>query len=435
MKYGHYLILIIMLLTPLSGFSDETPETTFPDGKITMRQALSLALENNPELSAFSFEVRSMEARAAQAGLFPNPEFDLEVENVGGQGDMRGFIAAETTLQLSQRIELGGKRSRRNRLASFETSLAEWDYESKRLNILTDTTAAFLDVLAAQAHLHLSEDALSLAEQVMRTVAERVRAGKVSPLEETRTSVLLSTSKIKKEKALRDLNRAKKRLAAMWGAASPGFEEAVGDLDAVGSIPTFDLLIGRIEQNPEIARWMTEMDRYEAALDLEKAGGIPDLTLAGGYRRFGDIDADAFVFGVSVTLPLFDRNQGSVREAEFRLSKAREERRAQDVRIRTALADAHASLFSAHAEVKSLRNDVLPAADRAYEATREGYRHGKFGFLDVLEAQRTLVDVRGEHINALTAYHKARAGLARLIGGSLDEDTDPDALHNQGEVE
>jgi cobalt-zinc-cadmium efflux system outer membrane protein len=128
-----------------------------PTGTITLSDAVSLALLNNPELKAFSLEVRVLEAQTLQAGLLPNPEIDTELENFMGSGEFDAFDSVETTIQLSQLIELGGKRSKRKRVSSLERDLAEWDYLTKRADVLTEVTKAFIEVLAAQEHLSLSE--------------------------------------------------------------------------------------------------------------------------------------------------------------------------------------------------------------------------------------------------------------------------------------
>ena len=115
------------------------PEGEAKDG-LTLPQALALALLQNPELAAFSWEVRAVEAHTLQAGLRPNPELGLEVENLTGYGAFQGGRSVQTTLRLSQRVELGGKRSRRLRVAALERDLAAWDYETKRLDVLTADT-------------------------------------------------------------------------------------------------------------------------------------------------------------------------------------------------------------------------------------------------------------------------------------------------------
>ena len=155
-------------------------------------------------------------------------------------------------------------------------------------------------------------------------------------------------------------------------------------------------------------------------MKLEEARRIPDLTLSGGFRRFSETNDNAFVLGVSIPLPLFDRNQGGALEARYRLAKAEEEHKASEVRVRTALAEAYRALSIAFAEATALKNDVLPGAQSAFDATNEGYRQGKFGYLDVLDAQRTLFKTRDQYIETLTAYHRAVADVEQLIGERLD---------------
>ena len=123
-----------------------------------MRQALSLALVKNPELAAFSWEVRAREARALQASLLPNPEIEVELENFGGSGDVGGFEQTESTLLLRQLIELGGKRRKRTHVAALESDLAAWDFEIKRLDVFTQVTQFFVGVVSAQERVALNTE-------------------------------------------------------------------------------------------------------------------------------------------------------------------------------------------------------------------------------------------------------------------------------------
>src|SRR5262249_60376924 len=154
--------------------------------------------------------------------------FRLEVENVAGTGALRGGRSAETTLRLSQMIELGGKRARRLRVAALERDLAAWDYETKRVEVLTAVAQAFVDVLRAQERRAAEADLVRLAEQVLATVAERVKAGKTSPVEETKAGVALSTRRIAFERTRYELEATRQRLAATWGSTTPTFQHAAG---------------------------------------------------------------------------------------------------------------------------------------------------------------------------------------------------------------
>jgi cobalt-zinc-cadmium efflux system outer membrane protein len=391
-----------------------------PRGALSLREVLSLTLLRNPELRAFTFELRAAEARTLQAGVLPNPVLSAELENVGGTGPAtRGVRATETTLQLSQLIELGSKRAKRMRLAGLERELTNWDFEVKRLEVLTEAKKAFVDVLVTAERLAFTTDLLRLAEQVQRTVSARVRAGKVSPIEETRTRVTVSTARLQAQQARRGHEAAKKRLAASWGSTTPLFEGVSGSLETTAPIPAMEVFAAQVQKNPDIARWASEMDARRAQVEVARSKAIPDLTVSGGVRYLNEIKESAFVLGLSLPLPLFDRNQGGILEAHARLTKTELERRAAEVRVSTALSDAYQNLVSAANEVTTLQNEVLPAAEEAFQATQEGYRLGKFGLLDVLDVQRTLFETRGRSLEALATYHKAVADLERLTGEEL----------------
>jgi len=388
---------------------------------VTLERALSWALEASPDLAAGSWEVRMADARVLQAGLRPNPELEIEVEDFGGHGERREFGEAAITPMLSQRLELGGKRSRRMRLAALERDMARWHYESMNLQLRAEVTKAFVDVLAAQESVALAEELAGLSERTYGAVSERVRAGRVSPLEETKAEVVLATSRIRLEHAKSDLRVARRRLAATWGSTSADFRGVEGEFDRLVPIPPREAFVSRISGNPDIARWDAATERWRAAVNVEKAGRVPDLTVHGGLRRYNDTDDHAYVMGISLPIPLFDRNQGGVLESERGLEKAVEERRAAEVRVRAELWESYEALSAAHSEALLLRDVVLPAAERAFEAAGEGYKQGRVGYLEVLDAQRTYFEARVQYVGVLTSHRRTAADVERLIGGSLSE--------------
>lgn len=387
-----------------------------PNGAIMLPQALSLALMHNPELRAFSWEVRAAEARALQAGLRPNPELEVEVEGVGGTGDRSGFDGAETTIQLSQLIELGDKRAKRVKLTSLEEEISRKDYEAKRLEVFTQVGKAFVETLAAQERLSLSNDMLQLSEELVATVSQRVDAGKDSPLEKTKATVVLANTKVRQQQAQRNLEFARRRLAATWAGASPRFEKAQGRLEPVRPVPQVDELMDLTDGNPDVVRSALTVDKQKTALDLEKAKSVSDVTLNGGLQRFEETNDNAVVFGFAVPLPVSDRNQGGRLEATYNLAKAKEEHRAARNTIQVELADACRSASNAYAEAVELQRNVLPSAESVFEASKEGYTQGKLDYLNLLDAQRTLFEAKVQFIDALVSYHTAIADLERLIG-------------------
>jgi outer membrane protein, heavy metal efflux system len=400
-----------------------TPATGVPEpsGEITLRQTLGLAFARNPDIAASSWEVRSGDPRILQAGLIQNPELVVDLENFLGSEPSRNFETLETTLSIGQLVELGGKRAARIKLASSEKEVSIWEYEAKRADVAAEVAKAFVEVLSAQDRLALAEELAGLAGEVLNAVAARVTAGKISPVEETKASVAMSIAGIDLERAKLALEGARKGLAATWGSAKPIFSKAVGQLDRLTPIPTPEVLADRISRNPDVARWAAEMEQRQATLAQERANRIPDIRISGGVRRSKEANDTSFVFGAAVPLPLFNRNQGKILESQYRISKAEQEREAAGNKVLAALSDAYQALAAGYAEATTLKSAVLPGAQRAFEATSEGFRQGKFGYLEVLDAQRTLFEARGRYVEALGAYHKAVADTERLVGGELGE--------------
>jgi len=395
-------------------------EIVEPTGVITLRQALSLATMHNPELKAFSWNVRAAEARQLQASLQPNPELEVEVENFAGSDELSGFDGAETTIQLSQLIEIGDKRGKRTKVASLEKQLAGSDYKSKRLDVFTKVTKAFIEVLAAQQRCKLTKELLQLSEELVAIVTKRVDAGKDSPLEKTKAAVALSKINIKHQQALKHLDFTRKQLASTWAGSNPGFESVAGELNLLSPIPPIERLMDLMEQNPDLARLALEIDKGNATLELEKAKAISDITLSGGARILNETDDNAIVFGISIPLPISDRNQGDKLAAAYELNKAREERRAGHVRIQMELAKAYQALSSAYMEATELDQNLLKGAESLFEASKAGYSQGKLDYLNVLDAQRTLFQARAQYIDALASFHIAKTDVERLIAGPID---------------
>jgi cobalt-zinc-cadmium efflux system outer membrane protein len=396
-----------------------TPPVSEPRGVIGLRDALAAALLANPDLGAAAWDVRAREARALQAGALPNPTFDTELEDFGGSGERRGWHSAQTTLSLSQLVELGGKRAKRRRAAELEQQLGGWDYEQRRLDVLTRTTQEFVDVLALQERLAVARDDARIAAHTVSVVAGHVRMGAVPVTEQARAEVASARAQLAAEVALRDLAAARSELAAMWGATAPTFDAVQGDLDRLVPPPSPDRLREHLTANPDLARWDTEIATHRARLDLELASRVPDVTVSIGGRHFAESEDTALVAGFSVPLPLFDRNQGNVLAARRALSEAEFERRSAATGLSARLSSVLEKLRTDFERARALRDRILPAAERARRGADEAYAKGLFRLVEVLDAQRVLADLRNEYLEAAAAYHQDAAELERLTGTPL----------------
>lgn len=391
-----------------------------PTGPLSLQMVWAIALMRNPELAAFSWEIRAAEARTLQASLRPNPEIGVVVENVGGSGTYGGVEQVETTLGMSYLLELGGKRQKRAQLAGLEAEMAGWDYETRRIEVLTEVALRFIDVLAAERHLELARRNADLSARVLDVVDKRIKSGEISPVEYDKQKVETVSARVALERAQRNLTVVRHRLAATWGSKTPQFESVTGTLEAIQPIPPIQTLADLMSQNPDIARWAAEIAKRRAAVKLAEAQGIPDLTTGIGVRHFNQSDDTALVFEFSLPIPIFNRNQGGVLAARFESVKAFQEQKNTEVRLKTALTGAYEEMAASYTEAVALRDEALPAAQRSFDKTQDGFQRGQFDYLDVLDAQRTLFRIRGQYVDALAAYHGAVAQVEGLIGQSVE---------------
>lgn len=394
---------------------------TAPTGSIALADALAAALQGSPALAAQSIEIRRREARALQAGMLPNPVVSLVAEDFVGDSQKKSLGYQQTTLSLAQLVELGGKRAARRRLADRDRDLATWDFETRRVAVLADTTKAFLVVLALQERRALLGELEGIAAEMLRSVASTVRAGAVSPVEEDRAHVNLDRVELEIAQIDDELEAARALLAASWGQTQAGFDSAKGDLWALPPMPVLEALEQAAGESPELARWNAEIAQREAALSVERAARIPnvEVSIAGRHHPLGN--AAGVVAGLSIPVPLFDRNQGGILAARHELARARSEQRQSDVSIRSAIVASLQSLQIADRTLVTLRERIIPRAQRVFEQTRRGYVTGLFRHVEVLDAQRTLFSARRELLEAVVAFHFAATDLERLTGTPLSE--------------
>lgn len=398
------------------------PEAPAPAGVLRLPDALAAALLGSPDLAAHAYELRAREAQVLQAGRRPNPVLSAEVEDVLGSGDFRSAGESQSMLQLGQLVELGGKRAARVRLAAAEHALAGWDYETRRIEVLTETVDAFIEVLAAQERRRLAGEVLTVTEAIRRVARRRVEAGLASPAEEIRAGVAVDSAGVEREHADHELATARTALAARWGGTEARFERAEGDLAALPAPPSLAELQRRAAESPELARWAAERESREAALARARSGRVPDVTIAAGPRYLAGSEDATLVLGASIPIPLWNRNDGAIAEARFRRAKAGLEQRAAEVRVATEISAALIGLHASTEEAELLRTRVLPGIQRAIGVLQRGYEEGGSTQLEVLDAMRTRLAAQEQYLRALVEAHHAARKLERLTGAPLEEE-------------
>ena len=413
-----------LLLPPTMAPEEFDQPMVQPTGELSFLQAIVLTLKHNPELATYAWTIRSKEIDQIEAGLLPNPEAEIELENFSGSGDIGAFKSAETTIALSQVIELGDKRMKRRKLASTDRDLARWDYEVKRVDLLSQTAVAFADVLGEQENLTIANEINELANEIYQTVKKRVEAGKVSPLEEIKARVELSKTRLSQMNAERQLAISKQNLVAGWGGTEVTFNRVLGGFYNIPSLPELTSIVKKLNNNPDIARWATEVSRHQNAINLAQADTIPDISVSAGLRHLNESDDVAAVASISIPLFIFNNKQTGVQRSEVGLSRASKEQAVTETRLRSALLVAYQRLNILHQEVTTLKSEILPGAEEAFNASTKIYRLGKLDLLSLLDAQRTYFETRQQYIDAVTEYHRVVVAFERLIRSSLGDRTD-----------
>ncbi|MBV7510620.1 TolC family protein [Pseudomonas sp. PDM25] len=376
---------------------------------LTLDQALQTAFARNPDLAAAQWEIGIAEGDRQQAGLIPNPEVSWEAEDT--RRDSR-----TTTVMLSQPIELGGKRGARIDVASRAQDAAGIELQRKRNALRADVIQAFTSAQTAQQRLQLSRQSLQLAEHGLRVALGRIEAGKSSPVEGTRAQVQRSEVRLELSRAERDQANAYQQLAQVMGAPIPTSTTVQTATQSMPAVPPPTRLLERLNETAELRLATLQIDQREASLGLEKAQRIPDLTVSIG-SQYSELERERVnVVGLSMPIPLFNRNQGNVLAAARRTDQARDLRNATELRLRSEIQTTLEQWQTANGEVQAFNQTILPSAQRAVDSATRGFEMGKFGFLDVLDAQRTLISARTQYLQAVAEATDARVRIERIFG-------------------
>ncbi|WP_211473585.1 TolC family protein [Collimonas humicola] len=376
---------------------------------LTLRQALLQAFKSNPELAAAALEVKAVEASILQAGARPNPQVSALLE------DTRKATRT-TTVQLNQTLELGGKRDARIKAAETGRDAAQADYLTKRADVQGAVVSAYFSALEAQENLQLLQNSLQLAQRASEMTAKRVAAGKVAPIEATKARVAEAGVRVELQQANSSLNIARRTLAATWGDIVPAFSTVDGHINELPALPDLAVALERLQNSPAFVKTRVEVERRQALVQLERSRRIPDVTVSFGGKRVEENRQNQMIFGLSMPIPVFDRNQGNLQEALRRADKARDELRGAQLKLDGELRDAYERLKLGRQQVAAFQGEILPAAQNTYETATKGFELGKFSFLEVLDAQRVLFQAKSQALRALAETHRAATEIERVAG-------------------
>ena len=391
---------------------------------LTLKAALQGALAASPRLTAAGREVGIAAGQRVQAGALINPEVSYELDNAFGTGIFRGTQSAESTLQISQVFEWFGKRDARIAAGAAGVDVASIQQKAVRLEVLSETAIAFLNVLGLQRKIQILDDQVAALDRLTPLLRRRVEAGASSPAETGRAEVASALVKADRERLRASLSSARRDLAVMMGETTPKFTTVSGRLEFTGHPPSFQSVISAIDANPQLVRWMAVYAQRNAELLVARLKPYPDVRIAAGWRHFNEVfdgpvretNDNAVRLSVSVPIPVFDQNQGNILSAQESLAKTRYEREANRNTLIVLAGRAYDSLQGSLRELSILRETAIPKAKDAVDAISEGYGQGRYSLLEVLDAQGSVAQTRLREAEAQQNFHVAVATIEGLVG-------------------
>lgn len=395
------------------------------------RDLVRRALDSNRELAAARIEIERGRARLRQAGLRPNPAIDFEQTTgrlTGSSGE------SETSVGVSLPIELGGRRHRRIELARAELEAVEAEVADRERRLTNEVLVAYAESLSALRELEITEGLTDLDVKTVVVVQARVTEGESAPIE-----LNLLRAEVERLRARRALveGRLKASLLRLKSLAGIPLDEPLrlredihtpGLLNPPGSVEAAIAIALRERPDLRLARLSEEV--AQAGLRLVRAQGAPDVTAFTRYTQsrssFDDTPVGALsdrdnllTFGVSVGIPVFNRNQGAKVEAELSISQARARREFSEQMVKAEVASAYARYEAAQSAVFTLETGVITRSDENIRTIRAAYEIGAFSITELLAEQRRLLDSQRDFTEALTERYRAMADLQTAIGSPV----------------
>jgi cobalt-zinc-cadmium efflux system outer membrane protein len=395
----------IILWTAAIGLSFSTPA-------LTLDEALQHAAENSPELRRDRAEAQAASADIRVVSAWSNPELAFEVEGLGG--DTGGTDFAEYTLNLSQEVPTSGKNRKARRVATYTADAVRLAGREAGLDFQMTVRLAFIDAQAAQEICTVRERQQTLAEDFLNASQKRHEVGAASELDVLRAEMMLATGQGDRQTAEKNLNAALQKLARLTGVPMIGTVEGrfFHSLEISGGLTLNQM-------HPALQRFQTLENQADAAVLLERSAGIPDVTLGAGARYEENGNVQSYLFSASIPLPLFNRGRAGALAAGLRAEAVRFEHERVSRELEEALAQTRAEFEIASAEVSRFQTVLLPKAQRAVELVQEGYAAGRYGWLEQVEVQQMLAEIRMGAIEAQRAALRAQAQLLKFTEGEF----------------
>ncbi len=396
----------------------DAPPTLEEPGIVSLADLLRLAESQNAALAAARSEAGIAAGRAWQAWLYPNPEVEVEAEDITF-GD--GTKGAEIKVGIAQPIVLSRRRERAVEAAEAERAAALAEAEVVRRTLFGDVAEVYAQLGSLREQARLNEQLSEMIQATLDVAQTRLEARAAPETEVVRVRVELQRIEAASRRVSREIEAAERRLSVLLGGARIDAALLEGTTEAELAPMDFALLERLVrEDHPALTARRSQVAAAEARLEGLRQGRLPDLSVRAAVG-YSDAEEDGIVeLGAGMTLPLWDGSQGAILSERFAVMQARQRLAAEADELVEALAQAVAEYEIAREEAGAMRTGIVPDAQRAFDLTRAAYRAGRASFMDVFDAQRTLVEARVELTESLGRASAARARVARIAGVPVD---------------
>ncbi len=408
------------LMLWLCVYAHTTLATEAPTGPgLSLDQAMLRVLEKNPQLQAAAIGSQAMAAQIRAAQQTPAMRVNLGLENFAGSGNYAGSDSLETTLSLSKLFELGNKSELRGEVAQQGYQSFNSEQDAKRLDVMARAAKQFIHVVMDQEHLQVATDKLALLERSYAVVDRRVKAGRSHAAERRRMAIAVARARIELEHAEHELLTSKVKLATLWGETQPDFSMARADLFAIQEPASFAQLQQWLERNPQLIRYASEQRLAQARIQLAQAKASTDIELTAGVRHFNAVDDQAFVLSASIPFGLGSRAQPYIDEQQYHAQQVPFDLQQQRLALYSTLQEIYQELLHSYEATRVFVNEIIPQAQQALREYEQGYAAGRFSFLELSDAQQTLLDARLDAVTSAANYHLFQTEIDRLTAKGL----------------
>lgn len=401
--------------------AEVAPAFVFSSKVMSLDDALRLALEHNPRLKTYGSAIDIASSRVIQARLWPNPSFNLGSEDGAIDGEP-GINSGKITAGVTQTLPLTGIIDARTKAAQASRSVALLSYEVQVRQLMGSVRRSFYAVLLAQRFVEISETNLALARQLQQRANERVDSGAASETEKFRAEIEVAESEVALRGAETALQTARQDLLVL--IANPDLKVE----SFTGAVPErFQQLdVARLERriidtHPLIARTEAAVEAAEAGLSVAEKSWLPQPQVGVALGRLREDDVDTvFEWSVSVPIPFFNRNQGTIAASQAQIRQAQQAARAARNRLLGRFRNALIRYRQQRQQVRDYKGRILPLSERSLALVRQQQSLGKLSQIDVLDAQRTVFRAKRTYLNLLQTLVSTQIDLEQLSGKSIE---------------